>query len=124
MKYLLIAVLLFVVGCSNLEEKVFTHLSDKTGDKFDIKTKFINGDLSYVFDVDLGKFCMNKTEDGYLVEFADKDNYELVTKKIYKKGMVEKSPCYLQEKGIVFMSEDTYKKISKVNFYIFNSRIN
>jgi hypothetical protein len=124
MKYLLIAVLLFVVGCSNLEEKVFTHLSNKTGIKFDIKTKFINGDLSYVFDVDLGKFCMNKTEDGYLVEFADKDNYELVTKKIYKKGMVEQSPCYLQEKGIVFMSEDTYKKISKVNFYRFNNRIN
>tara|TARA_B100000989_G_scaffold245286_1_gene192380 strand:- start:424 stop:798 length:375 start_codon:yes stop_codon:yes gene_type:complete len=120
-KYLLIAVFIFVVGCSGLEEKVFTYKSDKSGIKYDIKIKFINGSLNYVFDADLGEFCTKRTEDGYIVEFADKDNYKLVSKNIYKQVMFEQSRCNFQDKGIVFMVEDTYKKISKVNFYRFNS---
>ncbi len=121
MKYLLVAVFIFVVGCSGLEEKVFTYESDKSGIKYDIKIKFINGSLNYVFDADLGEFCTKRTEDGYIVEFTDKDNYKLKQKDIYKQAMFKQSGCLLQDKGIVFMNEDTYKKISNVNFYRFNS---
>tara|TARA_B100000123_G_scaffold92628_1_gene67290 strand:- start:184 stop:555 length:372 start_codon:yes stop_codon:yes gene_type:complete len=120
MKYLLIAVFIFVAGCSGLEEKVFKH-SGKSGIKYDVKIKFINGDLNYVFDLDLREFCTMRTEDGYLVEFTDKDNYKLITAKIYKQHMYELSRCVFQYKDTVFMNEDTYKKISNVNFYIFNN---
>tara|TARA_Y200000002_G_C22363363_1_gene530051 strand:- start:270 stop:638 length:369 start_codon:yes stop_codon:yes gene_type:complete len=118
MKYLLIAVLIFVVGCSNLEEKVFDqYVSEKTGYKYDVKIKYINNKLNYVFNVDGGN-CKTKF-DGFIIEFADKDNYEIQRVRISKSNLTKKTRfCEYQYKDAFSMKANSYRKIKKVNFYI------
>ena len=119
MKYLLIAVLIFVVGCSDLsEEKVYSYDLDWVNQKATVSTKYIQGDLKFKFEIEQQNDCnWSKDMDNWIILFRDKDGFNIKERKIYEKNMVQSASnkCFVRYQGSETMKSNTYKLITSIS---------
>ena len=118
MKYLLIAVFIFVVGCSNLtEEKVYVVDSTSLDSVFTIGTKHFDGTLRYKFKAEQKKNCNSfKDISHWSIFFNDKDGYKLDNEIVYRKDlrMRNEDDCTVSLQHFLFMNADRYRMIKEV----------
>ena len=112
MRYLLIAVFVFIVGCSNLtEEIVYKYELDE------VSTKYFDGALRYKYKVEQIAPC-NKSENIYRwkIYFEDKDGFDLADTYVYRDLMTIdwNNDCILRGQGSITMKPNTYKQITTV----------
>ena len=120
MKYLLIAVFVFIVGCSNLtEEKVYTDRLDWVVQNVEVSTKYMESSLRYKFIVEQTAAC-NHSENmnRWIIYFQDKDGFDIASTSVYRDSditLIASDDCTVMAQGIVTMKPNTYKQITAIN---------
>ena len=120
MRYLLIAVFVFIVGCSNLtEEKVYKIRLDWVVQNVEVSTKYIGSSLRYKFKVEQTAAC-NQSENmnTWKIYFRDKDGFNVAKESVRRDRDISLSPsndCIVTAQGIVTMEPNTYKQITDIS---------
>ena len=120
MRYLKIAVFVFIVGCSNLtEEKVYTERLDWVVQNVEVSTKYIESSLRYKFTVEQTAAC-NHSENmnRWIIYFRDKDGFDVADTSVYRDRditLIASDDCTVTAQGIVTMKPNTYKQITGIS---------
>ena len=123
MRYLLIAVFVFIVGCSNLtEEKIYTERLDWVAQNVEVSTKYFEGALRYKFKAEQTAAC-NHSENiaQWIIYFRDKDGFDVTDVTIYSDISIivrASNNCIVTAQGIRTMKPNTYRQIVDINIAI------